>query len=197
MNDVAARPNIPGANVAGTGGLILPYGGVLPTIGRDVFIAPNATVIGNVTIGDGSSVWFNVLIRGDDHWIKIGERTNLQDGTVVHLSKDTAPTWIGSDITIGHGAIIHGCTLMDRCMVGIGAIVLDGAVVETGAIVAAGAVVSPGKRVPAGEMWAGCPARKARDVRPEELVYIDRNAAHYRGLGDSYLVMRRALVPGR
>lgn len=191
MNDVAPRPNMPSA-----GGLILPYKDVLPTIGKDVFIAPNATVIGNVTIGDGSSVWFNVLIRGDDHWIRIGARTNLQDGTVVHLSKDTAPTWIGSDITIGHGAIIHGCTLMDRCMVGIGAIVLDGAVVESGAIVAAGAVVSPGKRVPAGEMWAGCPAKKARDVRPEELVYIDRNAAHYCGLSDSYLAMRRALVPG-
>jgi len=196
MNDVAPRPNISGPNVRTTGGLILPFDGVLPVIGRDVFIAPNATVIGNVTIGDGSSVWFNVLIRGDDHWIKIGERTNLQDGTVVHLSKDTGPTWIGSDITIGHGAIIHGCTLMDRSMVGIGAIVLDGVVVETGAIVAAGAVVSPGKRVPAGEMWAGCPARKARDVRPEEIGFIDRNATHYGRLADSYRAMRRALVPG-
>ncbi|MCC6471901.1 MAG: gamma carbonic anhydrase family protein [Alphaproteobacteria bacterium] len=176
--------------------MILPYKGALPTIGKDVFIAPTATVIGNVTIGHGSNVWFNVLIRGDDHWIKIGERTNLQDGTVVHLSKDSAPTFIGSDITIGHGAIIHGCTLYDRCMIGIGAIVLDGAVVETGAIVGAGAVVPPGKRVPAGEMWAGCPAKKAREVRPEELAYIDRNAAHYCGLAGEYLKMRRALVPG-
>ncbi len=178
------------------GGLILPYKGAWPRLGKEVFVAPNATVIGNVTIGDGSSVWFNVLIRGDDHWIKIGARTNIQDGTVVHLSKDVAPTFIGSDVTIGHGAIIHGCTLHDRCMVGIGAVVLDGAVVETGAIVAAGAVVAPGKRVPAGEMWAGCPARKAREVRPEERAYIDRNAAHYRGLAGEYLAMRRAATPG-
>ncbi|MCC6471952.1 MAG: gamma carbonic anhydrase family protein [Alphaproteobacteria bacterium] len=191
MNDAAGH-----VHPTSTGGLILPYKGARPTIGRDVFIAPTATVIGNVTIGDGSNVWFNVLIRGDDHWIKIGERTNLQDGTVVHLSKDSAPTFIGSDITIGHGAIIHGCTLYDRCMIGIGAIVLDGAMVETGAIVGAGAVVPPGKRVPAGEMWAGCPAKKARDVRPEELRYIDRNAAHYRGLAGEYLKMRRALVSG-
>lgn len=190
--DDAAGRNHPGPG----GGLILPYKGATPTIGKDVFIAPNATVIGNVTIGDGSNIWFNVLIRGDDHWIKIGERTNIQDGTVVHLSVNVAPTFIGSDITIGHGAIIHGCTLQDRCMVGIGAIVLDGAVVETGAIVAAGAVVSPGKRVPRGEMWAGCPARKARDVRPEELGYIDQNAVHYCGLASEYLRMRRATVAG-
>jgi carbonic anhydrase/acetyltransferase-like protein (isoleucine patch superfamily) len=191
MNDAAGR-----AHPMPCGGLILPYKGALPAIGKDVFVAPTATVIGNVTIGDGSNVWFNVLIRGDDHWIKIGERTNLQDGAVVHLSKDTAPTFIGSDITIGHGAIIHGCTLHDRCMIGIGAIVLDGAIVETGAIVGAGAVVPPGKRVPAGEMWAGCPAKKARDVRPEETGYIDRNAAHYCGLAGEYLKMRRALAPG-
>lgn len=193
MNDAGAPISPPGAN---GGGLILPYKGTYPTIGKDVFVAPNATVIGNVSIGANSSVWFNVLIRGDDHWIKIGERTNLQDATVVHLSKDTAPTFIGSDITIGHGCIIHGCTLHDGCMIGIGAIVLDGAVVESGAIVGAGAVVPPGKRVPAGEMWAGCPAKKVRDVRPEEFGHLARNATHYCGLGEEYLKMRRALVPG-
>ncbi len=191
MNDAGGR-----IHPTSGGGLILPYKGTTPTIGKDVFIAPNATVIGNVTIGDRSNIWFNVLIRGDDHWIKIGERTNIQDGTVVHLSIDVAPTFIGSDITIGHGAIIHGCTLQDRCMVGIGAIVLDGAIVETGAIVAAGAVVSPGKRVPSGEMWAGCPAKKAREVRPEEFAYIDQNAVHYCGLAGEYLKMRRTLVAG-
>lgn len=194
MNDVVATAARPQA--AGGGGLILPYKGAWPGIGKDVFVAPNATVIGNVSIGANSSVWFNVLIRGDDHWIKIGERTNLQDGTVVHISKDTAPTFIGSDVTIGHGCIIHGCTLEDGCMVGIGAIVLDGAIVEKGAIVGAGAVVPPGKRVPAGEMWAGCPAKKVRDVRPEEFGHLTRNAVHYCGLAGEYLKMRRALVPG-
>jgi len=184
------------ANAEIAGGLILPFKGVWPAIGQDVFIAPNATVIGNVTIGDGASIWFNVVLRGDDHTISVGARTNIQDGTIVHISKDTAPTVIGSDITIGHGAIVHGCTLQDRCIVGIGAIVLDGAVVESGAVIAAGAVVSPGKRVPSGEVWAGCPARKARDVRASDLDYIGYSVKTYCDLRDEFLRMRRAGVAG-
>jgi carbonic anhydrase/acetyltransferase-like protein (isoleucine patch superfamily) len=181
---------------ADSGGLILPYKGKWPRIAGGVFIAPNATVIGDVEIGERSSVWFNCLIRGDDHWIKIGERTNIQDGTIVHISKGSAPTTIGSDITIGHGAIIHGCALEDKCLVGIGAIVLDGAVVETGAVVAAGAVVAPGKRVKAGELWAGCPAKMIRAVRPDDLKYIDEDAVLYCELASEYLAMRRAAVKG-
>ncbi len=191
MNDFPKPPD-----VAKAGGLILPYKGKWPTIGRDVFIAPNATVIGDVTIGDQSSVWFNCLVRGDDHWIRIGARTNIQDGTIVHISKGTAPTTIGSDITIGHGAIIHGCVLEDKCLIGIGAIVLDGVVVETGSVVAAGSVVPPGKRVKSGEVWAGCPAKPIRAVRPEDLKYIDEDAVLYCELASDYLKMRRAFVPG-
>jgi carbonic anhydrase/acetyltransferase-like protein (isoleucine patch superfamily) len=195
MNDAAQSQGRP-ARLAEAGGLILPYKGKWPTLGRDVFIAPNATVIGDVEIGDQSSVWFNALIRGDDHWIRVGARTNIQDGTIVHISKGTAPTTIGSDITIGHGAIVHGCVLEDKCLIGIGAIVLDGAVVETGAVVAAGAVVAPGKRVKSGELWAGCPARMVREVRPQDLQYIDEDAALYCALASDYLRMRRAAAKG-
>jgi len=195
MND-ASNPAGRPARLADAGGLILPYKGKWPTLGRDVFIAPNATVIGDVEIGERSSVWFNALIRGDDHWIKIGRRTNIQDAVVVHISKGTAPTTIGSDITIGHGAIVHGCVLEDKCLIGIGAIVLDGAVVETGSVVAAGAVVAPGKRVGRGELWAGCPAKMVREVRPQDLQYIDEDAVLYAELASDYLRMRRDAVKG-
>ena len=125
-------------------GYILPYQGVMPTIATDAFIAPNATVIGNVTIGSQSSVWFNTVIRGDVMSISIGERTNLQDGTIVHVTGGMFDTVIGSDVLIGHRAIVHGATLEDGCFVGMAATILDGAVVETGALVAAGAMVTPG-----------------------------------------------------
>ncbi len=200
MNDVSKRPGLAAAamppELANAGGLILPYKGKWPSIGKDVFIAPNATVIGDVAIGDQSSVWFNALIRGDDHWIKVGRRTNIQDGAIVHVSKGVQPTAIGSDVTIAHGAIIHGCVLEDRCLIGIGAIVLDGVVVETGSVVAAGAVVPPGKRVKSGEVWAGCPAKLIRQVRPEDIDYIDMDAVLYRELAGEYLALRRAAVQG-
>jgi carbonic anhydrase/acetyltransferase-like protein (isoleucine patch superfamily) len=161
------------------GGLILPYRGAVPRCGADVFIAPNAVVIGNVELGDRANVWFNCLIRGDGHYIRIGPETNVQDGTIIHISTDKFPTVIGARVTIGHAAVIHACTIEDDTMIGIGAIVLDGAVVERGAIVAAGAVVSPGKRVPAGEMWTGCPARFQRRVKPSETEFIAWNARNY------------------
>jgi len=174
-------------------GSVLPFKGIWPTVGANVFIAPNAFVIGQVTIGDDANLWFNVVVRGDDHWIRIGARTNVQDGTIIHVFKDAHPTDIGSDVTIGHGAILHGCTIADRAMVGIGAIVLDGALVESDAMVAAGAVVSPGKRVKAGELWAGCPAKPVRAVRPEELAFMRANVPNYCELGGEYLALRRSL----
>lgn len=172
-----------------TGAIVLPFKGLVPRIGRDVFIAPGAAVIGDVEIGDGANVWFGCVIRGDDHWVRIGPDACIQDGTVIHVSLGTNPTSIGARTTIGHGVRLHGCTIEDDAMVGIGATVLDGAHVECGAIVAAGAVLAPGKRVPAGEMWAGCPARPARAVKPEEIEFIRRNAPHYRGLAAAYLAM--------
>jgi carbonic anhydrase/acetyltransferase-like protein (isoleucine patch superfamily) len=171
------------------GAIVLPFKGIAPRFGRDVFVAPGAAVIGDVEIGDGANIWFGCVIRGDDHWVRIGADTSIQDGTVIHVSLGTHPTSIGARVTIGHGVRLHGCSIEDDAMVGIGATVLDGAVVESGAIVAAGAVLSPGKRVPTGELWAGCPARPARTVKPAEIEFIRRNAPHYRGLAAAYLAM--------
>ncbi len=167
-------------------GLILPFKGTSPTIADDCFVAPNATVIGDVVIGSGTSVWFGVVIRGDVHEIRIGERTNIQDGTIIHVTEGKLGTYIGSDITIGHGAVLHACTLEDGCFVGMGATVLDGAVIESGAMVAAGAVVTPGKRVQKGELWSGNPAKLMRPLRDEELAFFPKSATKYKALGDTY-----------
>ena len=167
-------------------GHIMAYQGRLPVIAADCFVAPTATVIGDVEIGAGTSVWFNCVIRGDVHRIRIGERTNIQDGTIVHVTGGKLGTFIGSDITIGHGAILHACTLEDGCFIGMGAIVLDGAVVESGAMVAAGAVVTPGKRVRTGELWGGNPARLLRELSEQDRAFFPVSAANYVALGQTY-----------
>lgn len=168
-------------------GHILPYQGKLPTIAADCFIAPTATVIGDVEIGAETSVWFNCVIRGDVHEIRIGARTNIQDGTIVHVTGGKLGTYIGSDITIGHGAVLHACTLEDCCFIGMGAVILDGAVVETGAMVAAGAVVTPGKRVKAGELWGGNPAKLLRTLSEADQAFFPVSAANYVELGRRYV----------
>ena len=165
-------------------GNILPFQGVSPTIAPDVFVAPNAVVIGDTVIGAGTSVWFNCVIRGDVHEIRIGERTNIQDGTVVHVTGGKLGTYIGSDITIG--PILHACTLEDACFVGMGAVVLDGVVVESGAMVAAGAMVTPGKRVQRGELWGGNPARMLRRLSDEEIAFFPVSAGKYVELAAKY-----------
>ncbi len=170
-----------------SGGVILPYRGQLPRLGKDVFIAPTASVIGDVTIGDRTNVWFGVVIRGDDHEIRIGARTNIQDGTVVHVTEGKFGAYIGSDVTIGHNAVVHACTLEDNCFVGISATVLDGVVVESGAMVAAGALVTPGTRVKSGELWGGCPAKRMRSLSEEELSYFPELVEHYVALAAEYL----------
>lgn len=168
--------------------VIMPFKGVWPKIGKDVFIAPTAAVIGDVHLGDRSNVWFATVLRGDDHYIRVGEDTNIQDGTIVHVTLELHPTVIGARVTIGHSATLHGCTIHDDAMIGMGATVLDGAVVESGAVVAAGAVVSPGKHVKSGELWAGVPARPVREVRDAERKFIAENAPHYhRKLALEYL----------
>jgi len=167
-------------------GLILPWQGCLPTIATDAFIAPNATVIGDVEIGAESSVWFGCVVRGDVNFIRIGARTNIQDGTIVHVTRETHPTRIGDDVTIGHGVVLHGCVLEDRCFIGMGAVILDGAVIEAGAMVAAGAVVTPGKRVRAGELWAGNPARLLRPLSEADQAHFLVSAANYVALSQSY-----------
>lgn len=167
-------------------GLILPYEGIVPTIAEDAFIAPNATIIGDVVIGLDSGIWFNCLLRGDVNEIRVGERTNIQDGTVVHVSGQGQGTYIGNDITIGHMALIHACSLEDGCFIGMKATIMDDAIVESGAMVAAGALVTPGKRIPEGQLWAGSPARYLRDLGPSDLDIIRYTAPHYVKLAHRY-----------
>jgi carbonic anhydrase/acetyltransferase-like protein (isoleucine patch superfamily) len=164
-----------------------------PKIAPDAFIAQNAVVTGNVVIGAQSSVWYGCVLRGDVHEIRIGERTNIQDGTIVHVTRERFGCTIGSDITIGHGAILHGCTLKDGCFIGMRATVMDGAVVESGAMVAAGALVAPGKVVKSGELWAGSPARFMRKLTEEDLAFFPVSAAHYAQLAWDYIVENQAV----
>jgi len=165
--------------------LILPYrgeyapGGVMPTISPKAFIAPGAAVIGDVHIGEDSGVWFGCVIRGDVNIIRIGARTNIQDGTVIHVTRKTGPTIIGSGITIGHSVLLHACTLENDCFIGMRATIMDGAVVESGAWVAAGALVTPGKRIPKGQIWAGNPAKFLRNMTPEETAFIPVSCENY------------------
>jgi carbonic anhydrase/acetyltransferase-like protein (isoleucine patch superfamily) len=167
--------------------LIRPHHGQTPRVATGAFIAETAVLIGEVEIGEDSSIWYNTVLRGDGHSIKVGSRTNVQDGTIVHITSNRFPTVIGSGITIGHGAIIHACTLEDDSFVGMGATVLDGAVVQRHAMVAAGALVTPGKVVPSGELWAGSPARKMRDLTDADFEMIRRSAQSYCDLARSYM----------
>ncbi len=165
---------------------ILPFKGTYPDIAASAFIAPSASIIGNVEIGEGSSIWFNCVLRGDVHFIRLGARSNVQDGTVIHVSNGTHPTVIGDDVLVGHNCMIHGCTLEDGSFVGLGAIVMDGVVVETGGMVAAGALVTPNKRVRSGELWAGSPAKMVRELSKEEQESLTSGAHHYAELAQTY-----------
>jgi len=170
-----------------TGGLRLPFRNHVPTIAPDAFVAANATLIGQVEIGARANIWFGCVLRGDLAAIHVGALTNVQDGTVVHVSSvANGATWIGERVTIGHMALVHACRLEDRCFVGMKACVMDGAVVETGAWIAAGAVVTPGKRVKSGELWAGTPARLLRAVTAEEAHYIETLPERYAELSEQY-----------
>lgn len=170
-------------------GLLFLWEGVAPMIAGDAWVAPNATVIGDVRLGARSSVWFGCVLRGDTNRITVGARSNIQDGTIVHVN--AGAEWacvIGDDVTIGHAAIIHACRLHDRAFVGMGATVLDGAVIEEGGMLAAGALLTPGKRIGRQELWAGVPARKLRDMPDEERAGLDQNAIHYADLAARYRV---------
>lgn len=158
---------------------ILPFRDHRPLLEERVFVAPTAVVIGQVKLGAGASVWYQTVVRGDVHSIEIGARTNLQDGTVVHVSSGEHFTRVGEDCTIGHRAIIHGCIIGNRVLVGMGAIVLDGAVIGDDCIIGAGSVVTPGTKVPAGSMVIGTPGRVVRPLREQELAFLPRSAARY------------------
>jgi carbonic anhydrase/acetyltransferase-like protein (isoleucine patch superfamily) len=157
-----------------------------PKLGERVFLAPTAHLSGDVEVGDDASFWFHTAARGDVNSIRIGARTNVQDGAVLHVTHERFALNIGDDVVIGHGAIVHGCNLESGCLVGIGARVLDGAVVESGAQVGAGAVVPPGMRVPAGVLVLGVPARVARPLSEGERAEIGEIARRYMRLKDEY-----------
>ncbi len=172
---------------------IYPYRGQLPRLGERVFLAPGAYLTGDVALGDDVSFWFHTAARGDVNSISIGAGTNVQDGTILHVMHKTHPLVIGSGVVIGHSAMLHGCTVEDGALIGIGARVLDGAVIEAGAQVGAGAVVAPGKRVPAGHLALGVPAQVVRPLTAEESRIILEIRDRYVALKDEYL---QILGPG-
>jgi carbonic anhydrase/acetyltransferase-like protein (isoleucine patch superfamily) len=154
-----------------TGGLF-PFDGVTPTLGRDVFIAPGASVIGDVEIGEQTGIWYGCVLRGDVNEIRIGARVNIQDGTVIHVASKGQGTYIGDEVSVGHMALLHACTVEARAFIGMKAVVMDGAHVESGAMVAAGALVTPGKRVKSGELWTGWPAAPRRALSEDDIAMM-------------------------
>jgi carbonic anhydrase/acetyltransferase-like protein (isoleucine patch superfamily) len=174
--------------------VIRSFNKISPQLGDRVYIDPASTVIGDVHIGDDCSIWPGVVIRGDVNFIRIGARTNIQDGSIIHVSHHGPlgkpigyATIIGDDVTIGHGAIIHACTLEDACLIGMGATVLDGARIKRNGFVGAGAVIPPGKTVGNGELWLGNPAKCVRTLNEEAIAQLYYSAAHYVRLKEMYL----------
>ncbi|GHA81886.1 gamma carbonic anhydrase family protein [Lysobacter bugurensis] len=191
-----SRARRDGAHAAAYNSLmnIRPYLDTVPALGARVYIDPAATVIGRVTLADDVSIWPACVVRGDVNTIEIGARTNVQDGTVIHVSHDGPhaklggyATVIGSDVTIGHKAIVHACRIEDTVLIGMGAILLDGVVVKTHAFIGAGALVAPGKVVGEGELWLGNPAKKVRVLSDAEIEGLHYSAQHYVRLKDRYL----------
>lgn len=166
---------------------IYAYKDKLPRLGAGVFLAPSAELAGEIEVGRDSSFWFHTAARGDVNWIRIGERTSVQDGTILHVTHERFPLAIGADVVIGHSCMLHGCTLEDACLIGIGARVLDGAVIETGAQVGAGAVVPPGMRVTAGQLALGVPAKIVRPLSAAERDAIREIALRYVRVKNEYL----------
>jgi carbonic anhydrase/acetyltransferase-like protein (isoleucine patch superfamily) len=167
--------------------MLRPYKGVTPRVHDTAYVDPSAQVIGDVEIGEASSIWMNAVIRGDVHWIRIGARSNVQDGSVVHVMNGTHPTTIGDDVTIGHGAVVHGCTLRGRILVGMGAILLNGADVEEDSIVAAGSLLPEGMRVPARSLVMGTPGKVRRVLTDAEVHSIRVYSERYVGYRLDYM----------
>lgn len=167
---------------------IASYKGMKPQIHSKAFVAATASIIGDVTIGKGSNIWFGCVIRGDVASIKIGDNTNIQDGSIIHVSRvEGGNTSIGSNVTIGHKVLLHACTLQDACFIGMGSIILDGAVVETGGMLAAGSMLTSGKVIRKGEMWAGSPAKLFRPLTAAETDFIMISANNYCELSERYV----------
>ena len=159
---------------------IISVRGHYPQIPEDCFIAQNATIVGEVTMGNQCSIWFNAVIRGDVHYIKMGNKVNVQDGAIIHGTYQKSPTNIGNNVSIAHNAIVHGCTIHDNVLIGMGSIVMDGCVVESNSIIAAGAVVAQNTRIASGSVYAGVPAKKIKDISADLVSgEIDRIANNY------------------
>ena len=161
--------------------MIFDYNGVTPQIDPSVFLAPNACVIGDVQIDEKSSLWFNVLVRGDVNYIRIGKRTNIQDGTVIHVTHKTHPTMIGDDVSVGHSVTLHGCNVQAGCLIGIGAILLDGVDVGESSMIAAGSLLTPGTKIPPRSLVMGSPARVRREL-------TDAESAHLHSIAERYIL---------
>lgn len=159
--------------------LILPVRGFTPAFGKECFIAPNATIVGEVVVGDGCSVWFNAVIRGDVNAIHIGHQTNIQDGAIIHATYLKAATYIGNRVSVGHAAVVHGCTIKDNVLIGMGAIVMDNAIVESYCIIAAGSVVLENTICESGYLYAGTPAKKIKPITEEQRALLDRLPDNY------------------
>jgi len=159
--------------------MIRTFQGISPRIHPSVFVAEGAQIIGDVEIGEDSSIWYNTVLRGDVHRIRIGRRTNIQDLTMMHVHRGTHPCMVGDDVTVGHHAVVHGCTVGNRVLVGIAAVLLDGVVVEDDCFIAAGTLLTPGTRVPSGSMVMGAPGKVKRMLTPEEREGLLTHAADY------------------
>jgi carbonic anhydrase/acetyltransferase-like protein (isoleucine patch superfamily) len=174
------------SNAAKSAGLLYALNGVAPTIDPTAWIAPTAVLIGDVRVGPGANIWFNCVLRADTNPIIVGARSNIQDGTVIHVDHAENFTEIGADVTVGHAAIIHACKLRDRAFIGMGATVLDGAVVEEAGLLGARGLLGPGKRIGRQELWVGIPARRVRVMSDAERAGWDQTVPHYLGLSNRY-----------
>ena len=166
--------------------MIRQYKNKKPIIAESSFIAENTSIIGDVIIGEESSIWFGTTIRGDMNYIHIGSRTNIQDNSIVHVTTDIAPTIIGDGVTIGHGAIIHGCTIENDCLIGMGSIIMDEAIVKKGSMIAAGAIITPKTIVPENTLMVGIPAKPIRKITKDEYDEIIERAQHYIDFSNNY-----------
>lgn len=166
--------------------LLKTYRGITPRIDTSAFIAENAAIIGDVEIGAGTGIWYGCVLRGDVNDIKIGQRTNIQDGTVIHTSLGVQGTYIGDDVTVGHMALLHACTIGNKAFIGMQSLIMDEVVVEDEAMVAAGSLVTPKKRIPKHQLWGGRPARYMRDMTAEEIEYLQISADRYAALAQEY-----------
>lgn len=166
--------------------MIVAYEGIAPRVAAGAWVHGSAQVIGDVHLEEQVSLWFNVVVRGDVNYIRIGARTNIQDQSTVHVTRERWPTIVGADVTVGHGVILHGCTIADRCLIGIGAIVLDGCEVGEACLVGAGSLLTPGTKIPPGHLVLGRPAKVVRPLTAAEIAELSESAAHYVAYAESY-----------